>query len=158
MWPETFPSIDKRHVLVKGITFGSWGIFVAIHEGACEQHTPEDIMTTKPERLVLITIITWHFLFDNVNFGIRLVLWASHIATSCGVLYKLTIIIVASKYPLPIDDVSRGAMLQIFYIDVFKCVKIIHNKIYFQWICEINWQISCVYIMLLYTNVCWNLS
>ena len=59
---------------------------VTMHEGACEtgsqiegvsprdltycSHKPECIVTTNPDRSVLITIITWHFQFRRVNVSI----------------------------------------------------------------------------------------
>ena len=62
---------------------------------------PECIGTTNPDRLVLITIITWHFQF--------------HPVTWC----PLTTGIVASQYPSS-RDTAREALPQAFNIGVFE--------------------------------------
>ena len=67
---------------IKGLRPVLEGFVVTMHEGACEpgsqiprdltycSHKPECIVTTKPDRSVLITIITWHFQFRPVNASI----------------------------------------------------------------------------------------
>ena len=73
--------------LFKGLRPVLEGFVVTMHEGRVRNrksnpegvsprdltycsHKPERIVTTKPDRSVLITIITWHFQFRPVNFSI----------------------------------------------------------------------------------------
>ena len=73
--------------MIKGLRPVLEGFVVTMHEGACEtgsqipralarkdltycSHKPECIVTTNPDRSVLITIITWHFEFRPMNVSI----------------------------------------------------------------------------------------
>ena len=70
--------------IFKGLRPVLEGFVVTMHEGACEigsqipraldltycSHKPECIVTTNPDRSVLITIITWHFHFRPMNVSI----------------------------------------------------------------------------------------
>ena len=118
-------------VIIKGLRPVLEGFVVTMHEGACEtrklnpegvsprdltycSHKPECIVTTNPDRSVLITIITWHFQFHPVNVGI-LHLKYDHRARSescfacyshCYVTwYPLTTGIVTSQCPSARDAV-----------------------------------------------------
>ena len=74
--------------MIKGLRPVLVGSVVTMHEGACEtgiqnpeadrpmdltycSHKPECVVTTSPDRSVLITIITRNFQFQLVNVDIR---------------------------------------------------------------------------------------
>ena len=117
--------------MFKGLRPVLEGFVVTMHEGACESlrdlkycsHKPECIVTTKPDRSVLITIITWHFQFRPVNVSIlhlkddyrarsesRFVCYSHCYVTWC----PLTTGIVASQCPS-----ARDAVLVTRYLTPF---------------------------------------
>ena len=112
-------------------------LFCLHHENVCalysflHKHKPECIGTTNPDRLVLITIMTWHFQFHPVNvsnlhikgayvFEARAVSRAQPIITSRGALKdgncRLTIPVVKGRC-------AREALPHAFNIGVFKYSK-----------------------------------
>ena len=114
-------------------------------------HKPECIVTN-PDRLVLITIITWTFQFYIVNvsifyskyeYGARSesrFAWYSH----CYVTWcTLATGIVVSRGPS-----AREAALVTRYLTplISACLKslkrILHNKTYLQLICKHNWRLQ----------------
>ena len=125
--------------LVKGLRPVLEGFVVTMHEGACETGSQipralargldvlfaqtECIVTTNPDRSVLITIITWHFQFRPVNVSIlhlkddyrarsesRFACYAHCYVTWC----PLTTGIVASQCPS-----ARDAVLVMRYLTPF---------------------------------------
>ena len=111
----------------------------------------EGIVTTNPDRLVLITIITWHFQFLPVNVSILHLKYdyrarsESRFAcyTHCYVTwYPLTMGIVASQCPS-----ARNAVLVTRYLIPIKSacltsfLRIYCNKTYLQRICKHNWRL-----------------
>ena len=138
----TFPNAFTREkmFLSKGLRPVLEVFVVTIHEGRVRNrksnpegvsprdmtycsHKPEWMVTTNPNRSVLITIITWHFQFYPVNFSI-LHLNYEHRARSesrfacyshCYVTWcPLTTGIVASQFPP-----SRDAALVTRYLRPF---------------------------------------
>ena len=114
-------------------------------------HKPKCIVTTNPDRSVLITIITWHFQFHPVNVSIlhlkddyrarsesRFACYAHCYVTWC----PLTTGIVASQCPS-----ARDAVLVMRYLTPFTsaCLNSFYdfyrNKTYLQWICKHNWRL-----------------
>ena len=92
-------------------------------------HKPECIVTTNPDRSVLITIITWHFQFLPVNVSILHLKYEYHARSEsrfacyshCYVTWcPLTKGIVASQFPL-----SRDTALVTHYLTPFisACLK-----------------------------------
>ena len=79
IWIYSGEYYPPKGIMFKGIRPVLEGFVVTMHEGACEtgsqiltycSHKPECIVTTNPNRSVLITIITWHFQFCPVNVSI----------------------------------------------------------------------------------------
>ena len=80
--PEADALMGELRSLLKGLRPVLEGFVVTMHSGLCEQyvkslgiwlpvsHAPSTIVTTNPDRSVLITIITWHFQFRPVNVSI----------------------------------------------------------------------------------------
>ena len=94
-------------------------------------HKPECIMTTKPDRSVLITIITWHFQFRPVNGSILHLKYdyrarsesRSACYSHCYVTWcPLTTGIVASQCPS-----ARDAVLVTRYLTISTAIKHIYT-------------------------------
>ena len=123
--------------LLKGLRPVLEGFVVTMHEGACETGSQipralaqgiwrtvrTSIVTTNPDRSVLITIITWHFQFRPVNVSIlhlkddyrarsksRFACYSHCYVTRC----PLTTGIVASQCPS-----ARDALLVTRYLTPF---------------------------------------
>ena len=130
----------NEHRVVKGLRPVLEGFVVTMHEGACEtgsqipralalgiwrncSHKPECIVTTNPDRSVLIPIITWHFQFRPVNVSILHLKYDCRARSEsrfacyshCYVTwYPLTTGIVASQCPS-----ARDAVLVTRYLTPF---------------------------------------
>ena len=145
-----------------------------MHEGPCEtnregvsprdltycSHKPECIVTTNPDRSVLITIITWHFRFRPVNVSI-LHLKYDYRARSesrfacyshCYVTwYPLTTGIVASQCPSARDAVLVTRYLTPFILACLNSISTAIKHVYKESAniiegCNVAWN----------TNDCWN--
>ena len=112
-----------KHIIFKGLRPVLEGFVVTMHESTCETrsqiptalafgHKPECMVTTNPNRSVLITIITWHFQFHPVIVSIPHLKYEyrarseSHFAcySHCYVTWcPIMTGIVASQFPLSRD-------------------------------------------------------
>ena len=117
------------YTLFKGLRPVLEGFVVTMHEGACEtgsqtgNRKPECIVTTNPDRSVLIPIITWHFQFRPMNVSILHLKYDCRARSEsrfacyshCYVTwYPLTTGIVASQCPS-----ARDAVLVTRYLTPF---------------------------------------
>ena len=126
-------------------------------------HKPECIVTTNPDRSVLITIITWHFQFRPVNVSI-LHLKYDYRARSesrfvcyshCYVTwYPLTTGVVASQCPSGKGRCARDALPHAYHIGVFKFVFTISTAIKHIYKESANLIEGCD--VACDTNDCWN--
>ena len=123
----------------------------------CSLHKPDCIVTTNPDKLVLIPIITWHFSFQPLNVSI-LNLKGKYgtrsesrytCSSHCYIMWcPLAMGIVTSQFPSWRDAVLVMCLLKPLASAFLNVVKrLYHNKIYLQWICKLKLTI----VMLLLT-------
>ena len=135
------------YILIKGLRPVLERFVVIMHEGGCKTESeadadrprdlayctckPECIVTTTPDRSILITIITWHFQFPLVNCSIlhlryeygspskrRFTCYSPCYVTWC----PFTTGIVASQCPVGTGRCACDALPHTFNIGVFKTV------------------------------------
>ena len=105
-------------------------------------HESKYIVTTKPDRLVLITIITRNFSFQPVNVGIlhakgRYSAWSK----SCFMCHMVPLNNWNCHFTIPIvkEDCAHDTLPHGFNISMFKCIKC--NQTYLQQVWDLNWQL-----------------